>query len=290
MNVHLSVSGRTDIGHVRAKNEDAFVVADLTGGSLLEGQPLVARFDVGERGVLLAVSDGMGGHHAGEVASALVIESLSRSMATAALGVPRDVMMENAVQKAHRAVWQAANVDGREGMGATLTAVFIHGSVAYVAEVGDSRAYLVRGGEITQLTHDQSLLQQLLDAGVIAAEDAGKSPLRNVLTQAMGHQKDIKVALGKLELRHRDCLVLCSDGLYGAVSDDEIRSTVLTAKSLDAACARLVELANERGGRDNITVVVGGVGGTGLPPCSATERVEETFVVLDSFAPKPPQA
>jgi PPM family protein phosphatase len=285
--VHLSVAGRTDVGRARKNNEDSFVVADLTRGNLLQGDAQVARFDVGERGVLLAVSDGMGGEAAGEVASALVVQSLTGAMA-APSNAPSDALLKDAVQKAHRDVWEAAHHSGREGMGATLTAVFVQGqpsnTTAYIAEVGDSRAYLVRAGAITRLTKDQSYVQVLLDAGVIGPQDAEHSPVRNVILQAMGHDHAIAVALGKLELRNRDCLILCSDGLTNAVPDEEIREILLASPSLDAACSRLVDLANERGGEDNVTVVVVGVGGD-LAPSSSTENVNETFKILESFEP-----
>src|SRR5690606_7656124 len=123
-------------------------------------------------------------------------------------------------------------------MGATLTAVFVRGGRAYIAEVGDSRAYLVRGAAIAQITHDQSLAQLLVDSGVIDARDASRSPLRSVILQAMGHQRELKVALGRLELRDRDCLVLCSDGLTTHVTDEEIRDVVLDACRPELAAQR----------------------------------------------------
>src|SRR5262249_31985454 len=155
----------------RPKNEDAFVAADLTSHALLGDQPL-RRFDVGRRGVLLAVSDGMGGERAGEVASALVVETLTHAMEEPppfALRV--DEFVTAAVEKAHRVVRNLAQTEGHERMGATLTAVFVRGRKAYIAEVGDSRAYLVRGGVITRLTHDQSMVQLLLDTGAIRPEE-----------------------------------------------------------------------------------------------------------------------
>lgn len=279
--VHLSVSGRTDVGRVRKNNEDSFVVADLTGGELLGDEP-VRRFEVRERGVLLAVSDGMGGARAGEVASALVVETLTRAMAESPTDGPQDALMEAAVQQAHRVVRDAAQTEGREGMGATLTAVFVRGHDAFIAEVGDSRAYLVRGGTITQLTHDQSMVQFLLDKGVIGPAEAAESPFRSVILQSMGHHQVVKVALARLALRNRDCFILCSDGLTRAVTDEEIRDAILSAPRLDTACEGLVRLANERGGQDNITVVVAGVGGD-LPACEAGENMAQTFQILESF-------
>ena len=279
---YVSVAGQTDIGKLREKNEDCFVVADLTGGTLVN-ETKHARFDVGERGVLLAVSDGMGGAQAGEVASALVVETLTLAMANASPDTPRDALMNDAIQRAHRAVWDVAKRESKK-MGATLTAVFVHAGQAYIAEVGDSRAYLIRGGKICQLTHDQSMVQMLVDTGIIAPDQAEHSPIRNVILQAMGNQPNVKVALAKLELRDRDCIVLCSDGLTGDVHDDEIRDVVLASGRPEVATRQLIDLANERGGKDNITVVVAGVGGQLSQPATG-ETFENTFQVLTTFEP-----
>ena len=281
MAIHLTVYGQTDVGLVRATNEDAFVIADLTGGSLFV-DPKVTRFEVGKRGVLLAVSDGMGGHQAGEVASALVVESLLRSMAEGCDAGSCDELMEKAAAQANREVWEASHVAGREHMGATLTAVFVHDKTAHIAEVGDSRAYLVRAGHVRQVTRDQSYVQFLLDSGGLTPEQAKRSELRNVILQAMGLKPDVKVALGRLELRQHDCFVLCSDGLTNKVKDDELREVILTSPRLDAACVRLIDLAKSRGGEDNITVILAGVGGD-LPPLVAGERISETLVVLQEY-------
>ena len=281
MPIHLTVYGQTDVGVVRKTNEDAFVIADLTGGSLF-GEPKVTRFEVGKRGVLLAVSDGMGGHQAGEVASALVIESLKRSMAEGCEPSSCDELMEKAAARANREVWEASHHPGREHMGATLTAVFVRDKTAHIAEVGDSRAYLVRAGHVRQVTRDQSYVQFLLDSGGLSPEQAKESQLRNVILQAMGLTPNVKVALGRLELRQQDCFVLCSDGLTNKVTDEELREVILTSRRLDAACVRLIELANKRGGEDNITVILAGVGGD-LPPIVPGERISETLVVLQEF-------
>jgi serine/threonine protein phosphatase PrpC len=283
--IHLSVAGRTEVGLRRSKNEDAFVVADLTQGDLLEPKEPIKRFEVRERGVLLAVSDGMGGHKAGEIASALVVRSLTDTLEHASKTIPGDALLKDAVERAHREVRDASKDEARRGMGATLTALLVQGETATIAEIGDSRAYLVRAGAIVQLTHDQSYGQLLIDAGAIGPDDAEKSPMRNVLLQAMGHDATIQVALGKLALRKRDCFVLCSDGLTKCVSEEEIRDGVLSSPGPDAACTKLVDLVKERGGADDVTVVVAGVGGV-LPASSAAEGVESTFEILESFEPK----
>ncbi len=285
MPVNLTVVGQTEVGLVRQTNEDAFVIADLTGGSLLDEQNMT-KFEVGQRGVLLAVSDGMGGHQAGEVASALVVESLRRSMARQPSLVPGDALLEKAAQRANRDVWKAAHFPGRERMGATLTAVFIQGQTAHIAEVGDSRAYLVRSGKIKQVTKDQSYVQLMVDSGAMSPEQAKESEFSSVILQAMGLKETVQIALGRLDLRQRDCFLLCSDGLSSLVNDDEIRDVVLTAGPLDAVCGKLVDLAMKRGGSDNITVIVGGVSGD-LPALVVGESISDTLLVVQDFNVRP---
>jgi PPM family protein phosphatase len=285
MTVNLTVVAQTDVGLVRESNEDAFVIADLTGGSLIDGQR-IAKFEVGQRGVLLAVSDGMGGHQAGEVASALVVESLRRSMAQSPQATS-DALLERAALQANRDVWEAAHVPGRERMGATLTAVFIRDKTAYIAEVGDSRAYLVRGGQVEQVTRDQSYVQLMMDSGTMSPEEAKRSDYSSVILQAMGLKESVQVALGQLDLRQSDCFVLCSDGLSSLVSADEIRAIVLTAGLPDAVCAGLIELALKRGGSDNVTVIVGAVSGD-LPPLAVGESISDALMVVQAFEPQSP--
>ncbi len=282
MPIHLTVYGQTDTGLVRRSNEDAFAIADLTGDTLLHERQ-IGTFEVGQRGVLLAVSDGVGGQAAGEVASALVVESLRRSMGKGAEG-PQDTLLEKAAQRANREVWEAAHHPGRHGMGATLTAMFIHGAVAHIAEVGDSRAYLLRNGNILQVTRDQSYVQLLLDAGAISPQQARASEISNVILQAMGLAPDVTVAMGRLELRDRDAFILCSDGLSNKASAEELRELVATSPQLDVACSRMIDLARERGGEDNITAVVCGIGGD-LPKPVATERLSQALHVVQAFLP-----
>jgi serine/threonine protein phosphatase PrpC len=281
--VHVSVAAKSDIGRVRSNNEDAFLIADLTrGGRVADGT--IGRLDVGDKGVLLVVSDGMGGEQAGEVASALVVEAFTRTLRAAPTYLPPAAQLKYAAAKAHLDVAAASRRRGREGMGATLTVVHVLGREAYVAEIGDSRAYLLRSGRICQLTRDQNVAQLLADAGALEPEEAKTSPMKNVLAQAVGQGSALQVALGKLALRDRDCLMLCSDGLTGALADEEIRDTILGSKNLDEACRELVDKANAHGGRDNVTVVLAGVAGD-LPSAVASERVSTTYEVLETFAP-----
>ena len=282
--INLTVYAQTDVGLVRKNNEDAFVIADLTGGALIDGLN-ISRFEVGERGVLVAVSDGMGGARAGEVASALVVESLRRTM-NKPTSEPDNAFIEKAVEKANREVWNAAREPGREKMGATLTALFFHGPIVHIAEVGDSRAYLLRGGNLAQVTRDQSYVQVLVDAGAITPEEAANAPMKNIILQAMGQKEDVKVGLGRLELRQRDCFLICSDGLSNKVSPEEMTQVILSAPRLDVACNTLIELAKSHGGEDNITLIIGGVSGD-LPPLVPGETIAETLQVLKEYTTTP---
>ena len=284
MAVTLLVAGLTDVGVVRTNNEDAFVVADLDRDAKADVAK-ATEFDVKDKGMLLAVSDGMGGEAAGEVASGLVIETLRRVLATAAAsdevsnsGIAKAV--ENAVTRANEAVWKEAKDPEKRGMGATLTAVYVQGATAYIAEVGDSRAYLVRGSRIRQMTKDQSFVQLLLDSGALTKEEAEAYPHKNIILQAMGQQEKVSVALGKLALRRSDRLLICSDGLSNKVTPVEMKEAILSGDPLDVVCTKLVALANERGGEDNCTIILAQAEGDGLQPFRDAERVTQTFEVV----------
>ncbi|HEY1960479.1 MAG TPA: Stp1/IreP family PP2C-type Ser/Thr phosphatase [Polyangiaceae bacterium] len=301
MAIKLAVAAKTDVGKVRTNNEDAYVVADLNRGDRVTAEKPID-FDVQSRGVLLAVSDGMGGEQAGEVASALVVETLRKVLVDIApeeeegkTAITR--IIEDAVTKANEEVFAAAKDPGKRGMGATLTAVFVNGPSAYIAEIGDSRAYLLRGRRMRQMTKDQSFVQLLLDSGAITEEEAANYPHKNIILQAIGQQKNLNIAVGKLGLRRGDRLLLCSDGLSNKVTPDEMRDMVCDAKSIDEACAKLIETANERGGDDNATVVLAEATGDDLIVYRDEETVTQTFEVvkagpntdIKSDRPPPPE-
>jgi serine/threonine protein phosphatase PrpC len=284
--VTVTAFGMTDPGKVRQNNEDALCIAEL-GQTVESGRTpppgALAVFDAAEHAVLLAVSDGVGGAEAGEVASALVLESLRRAMREQGGDADFGDVVKRAVERANRDVWDAARAPGKRGMGATVTAVCVHGDRAHIAEVGDSRAYILRAGRIRQITKDQSFVQYLIDAGALTAEEAEQNPLKNVVLQAMGQRPDVQVALGRLELRRGDKLLLCSDGLSGPVSSTEMLSTIQQATSLEEACRALVNLANEHGGPDNVTVVLASVHGEGLSPPRDHESVTQTLKVVQEY-------
>jgi serine/threonine protein phosphatase PrpC len=286
--VRMIVAARSDVGRARTNNEDAFTITDLATGDRVESGPNAGAIDVLDKGVLLALSDGMGGHQAGEVASQLVLDSLRAAM-EAEGGGSMDQKIEAAVRRANADVALAARSERKKGMGATLTAIFVHADDAYVAEVGDSRAYLLRSGKIRQMTKDQSLVQMLVDNGVLSMEQAKRSPHKNVILQAMGLADDVRVAIGRLKLRREDRMLLYNDGLSNAISDDEFR-VILGEMDPTSACQRLIDLANDRGGEDNLTAIVAHFDGDGLPAAMPTESITTTFEVLKDFLKDMPVA
>ena len=279
----MVVSAMTDVGRSRSTNEDAFSITDLASGKTLPASGTDYSIDIQERGVLLALSDGMGGAQAGEVASALVLDSLQQAMARDARGAIHE-QLESAVQRANRNVFEEAKSENKHGMGATLTALFVRGDEAYIAEVGDSRGYLLRKGRLRQITRDQSLVQMLVDQGVMSAEEARNSPSKNVILQAMGLRRDVRVAIARLRLRRGDRFVLCSDGVSNPVSDAELQQ-IVTQSDPRAACQTMIALANERGGDDNQTAIVADLTGDDLPLPDEFETVTETYEVLKTFEP-----
>ena len=257
----MHVFGRTDVGRTREHNEDAFVVADLTSGNATL-QPEVRTHISGDKGSLFMVADGMGGAAAGEIASAMAVEVV--------IGELRRIWMEaesSAPEEFARALRRAtasANVSINayavshpeyRGMGTTATIAGLLGDTLYLAQVGDSRAYLIRDGVAKQITKDQSLMQKLIEAGELTEEEALQSDRRNIILQALGPDVNVKVDLTHQAIRRGDTLVLCSDGLSGQVSREEIAQVVNEEPDLMQVCKRLIDLANEHGGPDNITVI-----------------------------------
>lgn len=275
--VQLAVSARTDRGRTRDHNEDTFLVADLTRGTtdFLEN----GRTTVGPRGALLLVADGMGGAAAGELASAMAAETIFEHLKAAwvtrqeASGDEFIRQLREAVEQANARIHAYAreHPDSR-GMGTTATVVGVLGSRLYLAQVGDSRAYLVRQRQAVQLTKDQSLMQRLIDAGELTEEQAAQSERRNIILQALGPDPRIRADVTYQDLARADTLILCSDGLSGQVKREEIAEFAAREPDLDGLCDRLIELANARGGPDNITVVAARFDGPGLPEAGGLQE------------------
>jgi serine/threonine protein phosphatase PrpC len=242
--------GQTNVGMVRKNNEDAFFL-ELDKG-------------------LLVVADGMGGHASGEIASRMAVDVIrnyfndpAASSKKPFIGTYDDDFTEttnrlgSAVRLANTAIYEAARSNAQyQGMGTTIVCALLHNRKLSIAHVGDSRLYLIRAGDIEQLTDDHSVVAEQVKRELISREEAAKSEIKNILTRAVGTETEVKVDLNELNLLGGDILVLCTDGLTNMVRDEEILSVVLAGQDPAVAGQRLVELANEGGGQDNITAVV----------------------------------
>ena len=278
--IRVDVVGRTDVGRTREHNEDSFLVADLTTGRMLPDNG-ADNYPAGERGLLFAVADGMGGAAAGEIASDMAVQSLmetlserwtSGEVASTPEGFAQALReaAETANERIHLFALQHPEY---RGMGTTATIAGLLGDTLYLAQVGDSRAYLVRGGEALQLTKDQSLMQQLVEAGEITPEEAERSERRNIILQALGPESTVAIDLTDQPVRRGDVLLLCSDGLSSIVGKQDIARAVQEEPDLDAVCRRLIAQANENGGPDNITVVAARLVGEALREPGAGDTV-----------------
>jgi PPM family protein phosphatase len=285
----VHVYGRTDVGRTREHNEDAFVVADLTADNTTL-QPQVRTHVLGPKGTLFMVADGMGGAAAGEIASAMAIEVVLEELRKHWISQADD-SAENfarALKSATRAANQAINAFAAShpefrGMGTTATIAGLVRDTLYVGQVGDSRAYLVREDEAIQITKDQSLMQKLIDAGELTEEEAAMSERRNIILQALGPEATIKVDLTHQRVRRGDTLVLCSDGLSGQVTRQEIAEIVAGTDDLTVACKQLIDRANQAGGPDNITVIVARFDGDGLDEAEDSDQVgHQEFYMPDA--------
>jgi serine/threonine protein phosphatase PrpC len=271
-NIALTLFGRSDVGKTRTNDEDAFVISDLSTADRIHAMTSPVTLQVSDRGILVAVSDGMGGANAGEVASSMVLSSLRRGMTTVQ-AANADAALRVSIDQANQQVFDTAQATGRAGMGATLTAVLFHGSYAYIAEIGDSRAYLLRARRLVQLTRDQSMVQTLIDGGALTQEESETSQYKNVILQAMGISPSVDPALNRMSLRKNDRILVCSDGLTGPLKSQEMLNAMLTGETLESACAKLVAAALAGGGEDDITVVMVEVNGEGAPVLTDDERL-----------------
>jgi len=273
--IRVKLCARTDVGQIREHNEDNFLVADLTRRA--KGSFDSARFvAVGHQGSVFAVCDGMGGAAAGEVASQLAVDILYDRMIEGlddSHVLTRDELarrLVRAIEAAGLRIFQEAKADRtRRGMGTTVTAAALVDGHLFFAQVGDSRGYVLREGQLVQLTRDQSLVNQLIEAGQLTEEEAETFEHNNIILQALGTADTVQVDLTYCELRRGDTVLLCSDGLSGMVRFDEIREVLKAAPEPVEACRILIERANQAGGHDNVTVIVGQFDGDGIPAAGA---------------------
>jgi PPM family protein phosphatase len=258
----VHICGHSDVGQVREGNEDNFLIAELTA-QLRRETNCTLELTSDKCGVLFAVADGMGGASAGKLASRLAVRTIYNQIQVA---VETQTMLDdetvegiilNALDEANRRIFGVGSeTQGYEGMGTTMTLAYeIRGRIA-IGQVGDSRAYLLREAGIGQLTQDQTMVANKVLTGELTDIQARFHPERNLLLQALGAQPEVKPALSWVNLHPWDILLLCSDGLHDQMETDEMYSTVAESKGISEAAAALVELANRRGGPDNITVVL----------------------------------
>ena len=228
--MRVRFSARSDVGLRREVNQDSYGASELP------------------QATLLIVCDGMGGHAAGEVASRLGVDTI---IATFSVTAPPDSALRDSFVAANTQIY----ADGHGSMGTTGVAALFLGSSLYVANVGDSRAYMVREGQISQISHDHSFVSDQVAAGLMTAEQARTSNVRNIITRALGYQPEVLVDIFTLPLLPGDTVLLSTDGMHGLIEDSEIEG-IASMLPPDEAVQRLVDMANTRGGHDNITVVI----------------------------------
>jgi len=235
----------TDLGNIRTNNEDVGLFFRVAEGSIEK-----------KKGCLLLVADGMGGHNAGEVASRMAAETISHEY------VKQNGTVEKSLHKAYelangRIYEMSQRNKSMKGMGTTCTSLVVVEQTIYFAHAGDSRAFILKNGSISQITEDHTYVQELVKNGEITPEEAHVHPKRNILTNAMGTKPSLRIDTGKFALpfEEKDRLMICSDGLYDYITNDEL-ARILGGNSLRDTAHELVNLAKQRGGHDNITVVV----------------------------------
>lgn len=261
----VDIVGMTDVGCVRTSNEDCFVIQPLAGQvSKLNTERLTHRCE--ESDLFVAVSDGMGGAAAGEVASSTALKTIAEvlfdkaeTLRTCSVEELVDTV-EEAIQMANKSIFEAAQANkAQKGMGATMTAIFLRDNIAFCFQIGDSRAYVLRGDRFAKITRDQSFVGHLVEMGTITEEQAARHPQRNVILQAMGSADKLKVDVSFLPVCQDDLFVLCTDGLYSELDAKELEEKV---KDLDENGYNLahkvnvlIDAAKSSGGHDNVTVV-----------------------------------
>jgi protein phosphatase len=283
--IHIELYGATDVGLLREGNEDNILVADVGRGRVGVVSEVCEHELVSQGGTLFLVCDGMGGALAGEVASKLATETILEVMRRDPLPDTHETLvsrMYRAIRAASDAIYRQARQNLKQrGMGTTVTAACLIDERIFLGQVGDSRAYIMRSDEIFLVTKDQSLLNQLLEAGQITPEEAKDFEYQNVILQAAGTQESVEPIFTFVDLKKDDVLLVCSDGLHGMVGDDVIAYTILNGASLESACRDLIDQANRYGGHDNISVILARFSGDGLPEPAGERILFQTVSVED---------
>jgi protein phosphatase len=246
----LSIGYHSDIGRVRTHDEDSLALVDVA---------TMYRFQDTRR-ILMIVADGMGGHTKGDVASRLIVETVTRELCPCLLeaGDNYEARLRASLLHANNVILDYVETHPADyGMGSTVSIALIAGRRLYIGHVGDTRVYLIRN-QIIQVTKDHSIVQHLIDRGVITHEQARTHPRKNEVTRALGIQSDVEVDTHSLLLETGDYVLLCCDGLINEVRDAEIKDLVLQSPHAQQACNTLIDLANTRGGHDNISIILAG--------------------------------
>jgi PPM family protein phosphatase len=267
LEMRVDIGTLSDVGCVREVNEDSIRVIRPTDPN-----------ELAKRGILVVVADGMGGHNAGEIASRLAVEAVVERYADETQDP--GTALARSIERANRIIVDAAAKDARyTGMGTTCTALLLRGGLAFCAHVGDSRLYFVRGNDILLMTEDHSAVMDMVKRGTITADEARHHPDKHVIVRALGVRGDVEVATWEkpLAVRPGDTFLICSDGLYNVVEDSELFDA-MRGLSPQRACKRLVELARQRGGPDNITVGIITVTDSAATSATAAKVVRATEV------------
>lgn len=239
----MEIGVKTHVGMIRDNNQDAYYISSR------ESFPL------------FIIADGMGGHKAGEIASNMAIEIISQRLEKYFnnLALDDDTIegeIKSSIYEANKKIYQKSLEDERfSGMGTTVTLAYRVNEKIYIGHVGDSRAYLLRKDELSQVTEDHSLVEELIRNGSISREEARNHPQRNIITRAVGTSEEIESDLIVIEKMENDILLLCTDGLTNMLDNDEIKGALLNKDNLQMACEYLVKLSNDKGGFDNITIL-----------------------------------
>jgi len=265
--IDIEIFGKTDVGLIREHNEDNFLIADVTANVRTNDGRDTLRLKLGDKGALLLVCDGMGGAAAGEVASQMAVDSIYDAL-SGAEPQQRDAfarLVRRSVERANEKIFiQSRDNQSERGMGTTCTVAALVDDTLVVAQIGDSRCYILRDGKLAQVTKDQSLAWQLIEAGAMTADEAKAFEHANIILQALGVQERVEVVLSQVQLRKGDVALLCSDGLHGPVTDEEILAVLIGEQDLQKAGESLIGKALDRDGPDNITVVLARFDGEGL--------------------------
>ncbi len=292
--IKITAFGKTDVGLIREHNEDNFLLANVETGLRTSAPDEVLEFTLGRKGAIFLVCDGMGGAAAGEVASTMAVDSITSEMEARAPTTRERYArsLRRAIENANEKIHIQSRINQNErGMGTTCTAAGLVDRTLLIGQIGDSRCYVLRAGKLVQVTKDQSLAWQLIEAGAMTVEEAKSFEHANIILQALGVQEKVDVVLSHVLLCRGDVVLLSSDGLHGPVADEEMRDILLGEPDPKKACEVLIGKALEREGPDNISVVIARVEGDALPEPDA--NAELGFAMFDPGEdpddPEPPK-